>query len=154
MRKKLIYLKVVISVEMFDKLLELSKQGFYCSQILILLVLESEGKENPDLVRALGGLVGGLGFSGRICGALTGGCCLISYFAGKGEIDEIPDEHCNEMITKLVGWFEHEYGEIYGSCDCNAILENNPSNKLMRCPQIVEDVYIYVMEMLTEYDLI
>ncbi|NLT17733.1 MAG: C_GCAxxG_C_C family protein, partial [Clostridiales bacterium] len=73
------------------RLMELSSQGFFCSQILLMLRLEAEGKQNPDLVRALGGLAGGLGFSGKTCGALTGGACLIAYYAGKGAPDERAD---------------------------------------------------------------
>lgn len=141
-------------MELFDKMLELSKQGFFCSQILILLALEGEGKENPDLVRALGGLTGGLGFSGKLCGALTGGCCLISYFAGQGEPEEIPAQNCNELIKELVTWFEQEYGIRYGGCDCTHILEDNPANKLLRCPQIVEAVYTHVMEELMRRGMI
>ena len=67
-------------MELFDRMLELSGQGFYCAQILLILALEAEGKENPDLVRAMSGLNGGLGFSGNVCGALTGGCCLLGHF--------------------------------------------------------------------------
>ena len=72
-------------MELFDRMLELSGQGFYCAQILMILALESEGKEDPDLIRAMSGLNGGLGFSGRVCGALTGGCCFLGCFCGKGE---------------------------------------------------------------------
>ena len=76
-------------MDLFDRMLELSGQGFYCAQILMILALESEEKEDPDLIRAMGGLNGGLGFSGRVCGALTGGCCFLSYFLGKGEAEEL-----------------------------------------------------------------
>jgi len=141
-------------MELLDKMLELSKQGFFCSQILLLLALEGEGKENPDLVRAMGGLNVGLGYSGNICGALTGGCCLIAYFAGQGVPEEIPDQHCNELIRELVTWFEQEYGTQFGGCDCGHILEDNPVNKLLRCPQIVEAVYAHVMEGLMRMGII
>ena len=43
-------------MDLFDRMLELSGQGFYCAQILMILALESEEKEDPDLVRAMGGL--------------------------------------------------------------------------------------------------
>ena len=71
-------------MDLFERMLELSGQGFYCAQILMILALESEEKEDPDLIRAMSGLNGGLGFSGRVCGALTGGCCFLGYFLGKG----------------------------------------------------------------------
>ena len=60
------------------KMLELSGQGFHCSQILLFLGLEAQGKSNPDLIRAMSGLAGGVGFCGDTCGALTGGACLIA----------------------------------------------------------------------------
>ena len=59
------------------RMLELAGQGFHCSQILLFLGLEAQGKRNPDLIRAMSGLAGGVGFSGDICGALTGGACLL-----------------------------------------------------------------------------
>ena len=69
--------------EMF-RMLELYRQGYNCSQILVTLGLETMGKSNPDLVRAVAGLGGGIGFTGKTCGALTGGACLLSLYAGKG----------------------------------------------------------------------
>ena len=88
-------------MDLFDRMLELSGQGFYCAQILMILALESEEKEDPDLVRAMGGLNGGLGFSGRVCGALTGGCCFLSYFLGKGEAEELEDPEAALLIGRL-----------------------------------------------------
>ena len=66
-----------------DQLMNLRKQGFFCSQILILQGLEMMGKSNPDLVRAMHGLAGGLGFSGELCGALTGGASLLGCTQAK-----------------------------------------------------------------------
>ena len=117
-------------MELFDRMLELSGQGFYCSQILLMLALESEGKENPDLIRAMGGLNGGLGFSGNLCGALTGGCCLLGYFGGKGEAEELEHPDVTGMIQELVEWFQGFTGEAYGGWSCRDILEGDPANKM------------------------
>ncbi len=137
-------------MDLFDRMLELSKEGFFCAQILLKLALESEGKDNPDLLRAMGGLNGGLGFSGNVCGALTGGCCLISYYAGKGEAEELEDQHCNAMIAELVRWFSEECVIDYGGNSCNIILDGNPGNKMQRCPGIVEQVYLKAMDLLAQ----
>ena len=50
-----------------DRMAQLHLQGFHCAQILLLLGLEHQGKENPDLIRAMDGLSGGRGpeFSGE-----------------------------------------------------------------------------------------
>lgn len=136
-------------------LMELSRQGFFCSQILLMLRLEAEGKENPDLIRAMGGLAGGMGFCGKTCGALTGGACLIAYYASKGSPEEMADDRLNEMISELVKWFEEEFGGQYGGIDCAVILDGDMANRRTRCPAIVEGVYNKTMEILSDngYDL-
>ena len=118
-------------------MVELSRSGFYCSQILVQMGLDAKGKQNPDLMRAVGGLAGGLGFSGGTCGALAGGACLIGLYAGKGESEEMEDGMQKEMIGELVKWFESEVGSAYGGSACSDILEGNPANRLARCPPIV-----------------
>ena len=64
--------KDVSEMDPMETMLDLSRKGYYCALILMILALQSEGKENPDLVRTMGGLHGGLGNSGGICGCLTG----------------------------------------------------------------------------------
>ena len=91
------------------RMMELSQQGFYCSQIMIIMALEAQGKSNPDLVRAMSGLLGGIGFCGKTCGTLTGGACLIGLYAGKGTVEEQPDSRLYLMMSELVEWFEKEY---------------------------------------------
>jgi hypothetical protein len=66
------------------RMLQLAKKGYYCSQILVIMGLEARGESNPDLVRTVGGLARGCGEGSCTCGALTGGCCLLSLFAGRG----------------------------------------------------------------------
>jgi C_GCAxxG_C_C family probable redox protein len=136
--------------EDFLRMLELSQQGFYCSQILLTLGLENQGKENPDLIRAMNGLIGGLCFAGKLCGALSGGACLLALYAGKGTAGEQGDPKLELMIHRLVEWFEEQYGERYGGIDCDDILENNPQNRPQRCPQIVRETYAKVQELLLE----
>ena len=72
-------------MDLFDRIMELSRYGYFCGQILAILMLETIGEENPELVKAMGGLNGGVGFSQGCCGCMTGGACLISLFTGKGE---------------------------------------------------------------------
>ncbi len=141
-------------MELFDRMLELSGQGFYCAQILMILALESEGKEDPDLVRAMSGLNGGLGFSGNVCGALTGGCCFLGYFCGKGEAEELEAPEASSVIREFVDWFRAFAEESYGGTACEDILEGDPSNKLKRCPEVVEGVFLKCMELLSKHRLV
>lgn len=139
-------------MDVFDRLLALSQEGYFCAQILLILALEAEGKECPDLVRTIGGLNGGLGNSGGICGCLTGGACFLSYYAGKGEADEIEDPALNQMIQELVSWFR-EYTLEYGGITCDHILEHDNRNKLERCPVIISAVLEKCMELLDTYGI-
>lgn len=141
-------------MDSFERMLELSNQGFYCAQIPLILLMESEEKENPDLIRALGGLNGGLGLTGNVCGSLTGGCCLLSYFAGKGKPGEEENAISTKMIVEFVEWFQEEYGSLYGSFNCRDILEGDPINKTTRCPLIVEAVYYKCAELLEKYEIL
>ena len=121
----------------FMRMVELSQQGFHCSQIMMILALEAQGKNNPDLVRAMSGLLGGVGFCGKICGTLTGGACLIGLYAGKGTAEEQRNNRLYLMTSELVEWFEKEYTSKYGGINCSDILQDDPRNRISRCPQMV-----------------
>ena len=134
------------------RILELSQGGFCCSQILLMMGLEEKGTDNIDLIRAMGGLCGGVGGSGKNCGALTGGACLLSLYTGRGAEDEADMPFSNLMMNQLIQWFDEEIGSLYGGNDCVQILENNPMNRMERCPDLIEKVYEKVKEILEAYD--
>lgn len=132
------------------RIAQLRAQGFHCSQILIILGLERQGKTNPDLVRAMSGLANGLGDCGRICGVLTGAVCLLGLYAGRGEPQEQENHLLNLMAQQLVDWFETRFVPDYGGTDCHTILNDDPWNKMLRCPAMVIETYLKAMELLTE----
>ena len=133
-----------------DRIRALKQQGFFCSQILLLLGLELQGKENPDLVRAVHGLAGGLGFTGETCGALTGGACLVALYAGKGMPDEEDDPRLMFILEDLVKWFKAGYGQQFGGIRCEEILGENARYMAARCPTIVAGTFQKVKELLVE----
>ena len=133
-----------------DQLVVLRKQGFYCSQILMLQGLEMLGKCNPDLIRAMHGLAGGLGFSGELCGALTGGASLLGLYACKGEAEQPEDPRLDFMVMDLVKWFKAEFAEQFGGVRCEEILAGNSQNQTTRCPILVTGVLQKVKELLVE----
>lgn len=133
------------------RLITLAGQGFYCSQILLLMGLEAQGKSNPDLVRAVAGLAGGLGFTGDTCGALTGGACLLGLYAGKGLPEEPEDEKLNLMISELVEWFTEEFGKLHGGIRCETILGDDPRNRSVKCPSLTIGTFEKVKALLIEY---
>jgi C_GCAxxG_C_C family probable redox protein len=140
---------------MDESLATLRQQGFYCSQILILKGLEMRGAANPELVSAMQGLAGGLGFSGELCGALTGGAALLGLYAGKGAPAQPEDPRLMFMTQDLVNWFKAEYAEQFGGIRCEEILAGNSQNQAIRCPVLVSGVLQKVKDLLVEngYDL-
>ena len=133
------------------RMIQLAGQGFYCSQVLLVMGLEAQGKSDPDLIRSMAGLAGGLGFTGDTCGALTGGACLLGLYAGRGAPEEQEDEKLNLMVSELVDWFSEEYGKIYGGIRCEIILGDDPRNRTARCPNMVFGTYEKVKALLIEY---
>lgn len=121
-----------------DKLFEYRLKGYCCSQILLQLGLDEKGSENSDLINAIKGLCGGL-YSGLICGALSGGACLLSFFE--------PDKASDEMIPLLVEWFK----ENFEFCDCKDILGDDPMSQVEKCPVVISKTYEKVIELLEDY---
>jgi C_GCAxxG_C_C family probable redox protein len=133
----------------FLKMVDLSKKGFYCSQILVIMALEAQEKSNKDVVRAMSGLICGIGSCGKLCGALTGGACVLGLYAGKGAAGEKVDERLDLMLHELVEWFESTYTERFGSTDCSGILQDDMRNRITRCPGIVMETWEKIQEILS-----
>ena len=51
-------------MELLERVVELSLEGYCCSQVMALLLLELLGEEDDGFVRAMGGLINGGGYSG------------------------------------------------------------------------------------------
>ena len=106
------------------------------------LALDAEGKDCPELIRAMGGLNAGIGFSGGPCGALTGGACFLAYFS-----EGLDGRERDAMLREFHDWFRERTAE-YGGESCDRILAGDPSNQLRRCPALVQEVYGKCVELL------
>ncbi|MEJ2153739.1 MAG: C-GCAxxG-C-C family protein [Desulfobacteraceae bacterium] len=136
--------------ETMIRMLQLGQQGFTCSQIIILLALELRGEENPALVRAMGGLAYGCGSGQASCGVLTGGCCVLSLYAGKGGAEETVSDRFDLMLQELNDWFGAHTGCAADDMSCDAIVgEAGPAASGQRCGRILHDTYAKAMEILT-----
>lgn len=133
--------------EVIFEMLTLKARGYCCAQIMLICALEAQGKTNADLVRSVGGLCFGIN-SGEVCGALSGGACLISLYAGKGADAETPDDRYLLMVAELGDWFNDAAGE-YGGTRCDDILEKFPDRSI--CGRIVADTYGKCMEILVSH---
>ena len=134
------------------QMLRLGSAGYSCSQILIQLALDVRGEENPALVRSMAGLAYGCGGGKGSCGALTGGCCLLALFAGKGDDTERESDRLPLMLNEMSDWFESQVGNQYGGTMCETITgEDGPAAAQERCGAIVGDTFAKAMEILTTH---
>ena len=85
------------------ELMKLRAKGFCCSQIILILALEAQGKTDKDLVRSMAGLCYGIEGAGEVCGALSGGACLISLYTAKGGDGEEADHRYPLMVRRACG---------------------------------------------------
>ena len=141
-------------MDLMDRIMELSRYGYFCSQILAILMLEAVGEENPKLVQAMAGLNGGIGFSGDVCGCMAGGCCILSYFTGKPDADSYDSPHHKSAQGEFVQWFTDEMELEYQSIDCRDITKGNPAKRVQYCPQIIAQTFEKCMEILEERGLL
>jgi hypothetical protein len=132
--------------EIFLQLIRLRAKGFCCAQIVVILALEAQGRTNDDLVRSMAGLCFGLHRGDEVCGALSGGACLIALYAGKGNEGETPDDRYVTMMEEFVDWFRSVAAGQYGGTRCDEILEKFPDRSI--CGRIVGETYEKCMEIL------
>ncbi|MTJ81481.1 MAG: C_GCAxxG_C_C family protein [Telmatospirillum sp.] len=129
------------------RVLELVLQGFNCSQILAILALDALGREDPMVVRAMSGLVGGMG-CGKTCGTLTGACCVLGLYAGRGTADTEEAPELSLMLAELNDWFDAEFGGRFGGTTCDDITGKDPGLRLERCPQMITDTFRKIADLL------
>ena len=141
-------------MDLFDRVMELSRYGYFCSQILAILMLESIGEEDPGLVKAMGGLNGGVGYSQGCCGCMTGGACVISYFTGKAKDIGYGDPQHKPALAEFTQWFEDEMTDAFGGIECRDITKGNPAKRVQYCPQIIADTFEKCMEILQNRGLL
>ena len=141
-------------MDLMDRIMELSRYGYFCSQILAILMLEAVGEENPKLVQAMAGLNGGIGFSGDVCGCMAGGCCILSYFTGKPDADSYDSPHHKSAQGEFVQWFTDEMELEYQTIDCRDITKGTPAKRVQYCPQIIAQTFEKCMEILEERGLL
>jgi C_GCAxxG_C_C family probable redox protein len=133
-----------------ESMMELRSQGFVCSQIILKMGLELLGKDNPDLVRAMQGLAGGMGYTGDVCGVLTASVCLLSLYAGRSSAQEPDEPRLLFMIEDLTKWFNQEFCGNSGANHCDDIVGKDSSKVATVCPNIVAATYQKVKELLVE----
>lgn len=143
------------------ELLPLAHQGYCCSQLLVLLMLQMREQENPDLVRAMHGLCLGIGQSNGPCGLLSGGACALALAAGKGGENETPHPMLMPLLNEYAVWF-HERTFAFGGHTCEQIsmglnppAEGNPTPgpDPLACGDLLAECWEKILELAESYEL-
>jgi len=114
-------------------------KGHCCSECIMAMFLNDAGRENDDLVKAMGALCGGLR-EGLVCGALASAVSVI--FVAAGSYDQARDE----MRPEIMEWFL----ERYGSYSCEDLLDGDETRRITHCPIIIEETYCKLIEILED----
>lgn len=133
------------------RMIPLQAEGYPCSQMMMIMALEEQGRTNPGLVRAMAGLAKGMGTSSGSCGALGSGTCILALYAARGDRGEQALESYEPMLAQLNEWFEQQTRD-YGGSLCHQITEEKAGSLEMadRCGNLIAATYDRVMEILVE----
>jgi hypothetical protein len=129
----------------------LHKKGYCCSQIMAIIMLRYQGRDDPELVRAIGGLCHGIGGIHDTCGVLSGGVCLISLCAGKGSDGETPHRQLPLMFLELAEWFKARTGGTLEGMRCEAIMAGSSDQRV--CLPLITETYEKVLSILQSYNV-
>ena len=108
--------------QIVNRMIQLAENNYNCSQILMTLALEQEGREIPDIIRSMSGLGDGCGFFKETCGVMTGAACLLAWYAGKGSDNEFESEKLLPMLQEFGDWFQQDVGQKYNGTRCMDIV--------------------------------
>jgi len=135
-------------MESNEKALEIFKQGFSCSQAVLVAHSEKLGLDIETALKISDGFGGGMGRMGLTCGAVTGAFMVISLKHGRTKADDMNSKDMtNNRINEFVKKFEAKHDHL----ECKELLgcsigtkegyeyakENNLFEK--RCNQYVKD---------------
>ena len=104
------------------RMIELAENNYNCSQIMMVMALDQEGKENADVVRAMSGLGDGCGFFNETCGIMTAAASILSWYAGKGADSETESDKLLPMLEELGDWFRSEIADKHQGSRCKDIV--------------------------------
>jgi len=135
--------EVTETMDMKERVLCEKLKGHCCSESIMAMFLEDSGRENDDLVKAMGAFCGGMR-EGLVCGTLA--AAVSAIFVAAENYEQARDELRPEMMK----WFI----DRYGSYSCEDIIDGDETRKITHCPIIVEETYCKLIDMLEDKGVI
>lgn len=148
------------SEEMRDRAIELFGKRLHCSQVLAMVGMEKLGITEPSVVKALGAFGGGIGGSGKVCGALVGAVSVIGSLYSRGSLSEKENPRMWSATKTVLKKFE-ALTEPHGGINCSQIARvdwmdrdqvrdfyGNPDSRRQHCMAIVGETSVALGELL------
>jgi len=127
---------------------------YYCSESVLMTINNALGEElPPEIVKMASGFPIGIGKSGCLCGAVSGGVMALGLAYGRTEPGaEMPDSFANN--AKL-----HDYIiKKYGSTCCRVLTRDfadfASKERAEHCIKITGEVAAWIMENFIDNDII
>ena len=137
------------------QMVELAGQNYHCSEIIVLLAMDSDEKNRDLLARAVSGLANGCGFCEETCAVLTAPTCVLSWYAGRasGKNDR---EDLLLMLEELSTWFGQEIEGKYKSTRCKDIVGDQVGTEAGKriCGKLILKAHAKVTEILSTHGYI
>jgi C_GCAxxG_C_C family probable redox protein len=88
---------------------ELFNSGFYCAESVLMAIAESRGIQSDLIPRIATGFCSGIGRTGGLCGAVSGGVMAIGLTAGRSSpAGQVEDSYT--LIQQFISHFEARHG--------------------------------------------
>ncbi len=93
--------------------------GYNCAQSILYAYGPELGLDSETALKVATGLGGGMGGSGEVCGAVSGGVMALGLKYGRGDQEEKSvAQQAYKKTLELMGGFER----VHGSCLCRTLL--------------------------------
>ncbi len=135
------------------------KSGYNCAQSMIYSFAEEANIDKSIALKLATGFGGGLGRTGNVCGAVTGGILILGLMFGRGEDeDKIKQEKTYQYVRDFIEKFKAKYGTI----ECRKLLDDidllteegqkrfKESGMINKCYEYVENANRMIQEIIKE----
>jgi len=127
------------------------KDRFVCSEAVLYTINRILGTPLPvEIVRLASGFAGGIGKSGYVCGALTGGVMALGLAFGRSEAGASCPK-ITPATRELLEWFN----QAFGSSCCAALTKKRRAfggKESNRCGVMTGETAAKTMELILKYE--
>lgn len=141
-------------MDLYERIAELGSMGYHCSQMMMIMTLETIGEEKSTACKSSGWSWRRNRLLWRYMRMSDRRCLSIGYFLGNLAPEEKEDIQMKPAVQELYQWFREKTEEEFGVFYCKDITHLDWGVIMERCPALIAETYMKVMEILTERGII